>query len=85
MNAFDGVTFEALASDPAGADTFDAQAATKSQDLEKFYSSVQSIEQSVLTDVQNLIIENLPGQSISVTSRSELDSSNLRIFLNPDS
>ena len=85
MNAFDGVTYEALASDPAGADTFDAQAATKSQDLEKFYSSVQSIEQSVLTDVQNLIIANLPGQSISVKSRSELDSSNLRIFLNTDS
>jgi hypothetical protein len=82
MNKFDGVTYEALASDPAGADTFDSQAATKSQDLEKFYSSLQSIEQSVLTDLQNLIITNLPGQTVSLKARSELDTSNLRIFLN---
>lgn len=82
MNKFDGVTYEALASDPAGANTFDTQAATKARDLEKFYSSLKSIEQSVVTDLQNIVIANFPGETISINSRSKLDTDNLRIFLN---
>lgn len=79
---YDGATYDMLASNPTGPDTFDASASSKAQDLEKFYTSLLSIETNVKTDLQNLIIANLPGQNISLKTRSELDTSNLRIFLN---
>jgi len=79
---YDGATYDMLAANPTGPDTFDANASSKAQDLEKFYTSLLSIETNVKTDLQNLIITNLPGQNISLKTRSELDTSNLRIFLN---
>ncbi len=82
---FDGATYDMLAADPTdGQTTFDSYASTKAQDLEKFYTSLASVEANVKADLQNLIITNLPGQNISLKTRSELDTSNYRIFLNPD-
>ena len=82
MEKYDNQTFEQISSNPTSPAVGSVITASRQRDLENFYVSIGSIERAVNTELQNLIAANAPGLNVSLKTRTELDMSNLRIFLN---
>ena len=81
MEAVDNHTYIQIAADPSSPPTGSAISNQRSIDLNSFYNSLKTIESQLISDFNRVA----SSAGVTFTSRVEVDSSALRIFLNKDS
>lgn len=82
MEKYDNQNYEQISSNPLSPSSGSVISDQRQKDLEKFYSSLETIESSVTSDIRNLLFATAPSLDVTINTRGELDTSNLRIFLN---
>ncbi len=80
METYDNQTYQQIAVNPSSPPSGSKISNQKSIDLNLFYKSLENIEGSIISELNNVL--NAAGTQVDLNSRIELDSSNLRIFLN---
>lgn len=83
IEKFDQLTYDDLLVDPSNPVTGNPIDNNRTADLQKFWQSIKTIEESISNEFRTTIESEYP--SVAVSTRSELDISNLRIFLNNSS
>ena len=83
IEKFDQLTYDDLLVDPSNPVTGNPIDDNRTADLQKFWQSIKTIEETISNEFKTAIASEYP--SVAVSTRSELDISNLRIFLNNSS
>ena len=83
IEKFDQLTYDDLLVDPSNPVTGNPIDNNRTADLQKFWQSIKTIEETISNEFRTTIESEYP--SVALSTRSELDISNLRIFLNNSS
>ena len=83
IEKFDQLTYDDLLVDPSNPVTGNPIDDNRTADLQKFWQSIKTIEETISNEFRTTIASEYP--SVALSTRSELDISNWRIFLNNSS